>query len=142
MIGSPPCVAFSSSNKSDNGDKKLGIKLLKALLKIIARKKYKKGSILRYWVLENVPNIRNFIKKEFTAKSLDLTGDFKLSVLGSTSKVYNARYFGVPSNRKRFLCGEFPESQPTNDEENVIPLRKVLESLGKPRKNDRIIISD
>ena len=58
IIGSPPCVAFSSSNKSGNGDKTLGIKLLKAYLRIVARKKFKKNSILRYWALENVPNIQ------------------------------------------------------------------------------------
>ena len=40
IIGSPPCVAFSNSNKSGKGDKSLGLKLLKAYLRIIARKKF------------------------------------------------------------------------------------------------------
>lgn len=38
IIGSPPCQSFSHSNKSGNADKSIGIKLIKAYLKIIARK--------------------------------------------------------------------------------------------------------
>lgn len=64
IIGSPPCVAFSNSNKSGQGDKTLGLELLKAYLRIVARKKYKHDSILRYWVLENVPNIRKYLQDQ------------------------------------------------------------------------------
>ena len=64
IIGSPPCQSFSHSNKSGNGDKSLGIRLIEAYLKIVARKKYKQGSILRYWVLENVPAVKQYIKKK------------------------------------------------------------------------------
>ena len=60
IIGSPPCQSFSHSNKSGNADKSIGIKLIKAYLKIIARKKYKKNSILKYWVLENVPSVKEY----------------------------------------------------------------------------------
>lgn len=48
IIGSPPCQSFSHSNKSGNADKAIGIQLIEAYLKIIARKKYKQGSILRW----------------------------------------------------------------------------------------------
>ncbi|MFZ5353027.1 MAG: DNA cytosine methyltransferase [Bacillota bacterium] len=142
IIGSPPCVAFSSSNKSGNGDKTLGIKLFEAYLRIVARKKYKEGSILKYWVLENVPNIRNYIKSEYTADDLGLKGDFILKVINGSSEVYNAKYFGVPSKRQRFLCGEFPTPQPTNGDAGAIPLRTVLEALGEPCANDRNVIVD
>ena len=47
IVGSPPCVAFSNSNKSGNGDKTLGVQLLEAYLTIIARKKFKKDSTLK-----------------------------------------------------------------------------------------------
>lgn len=142
IIGSPPCVAFSNSNKSGNGDKELGIKLLEAYLRIVARKKFKNESILKYWVLENVPNIKKYIKDEYSANDLGLTGRFKLIVIGESSKVYNAKYFGVPSNRKRFLCGEFPEPITTHNDSTLISMRKVLESLGEPMANDRQIITD
>lgn len=61
IIGSPPCQSFSHSNKSGNADKELGIKLIEAYLKIVARKKFKQGSVLRYWVLENVPAVKDLL---------------------------------------------------------------------------------
>ncbi len=128
IIGSPPCVAFSNSNKSGNGDKTLGIKLLEAYLRIVARKKFKKNSILRYWVLENVPNIQKYIKEEYHAKDLGLDGDFVLKPFQHAS-VYNAKYFGAPTNRKRFLCGEFPPLEVTHTNETVVTLGQVLDSL-------------
>lgn len=140
IIGSPPCVSFSNSNKSGNGDKTLGLKLLRAYLRIIARKKYKKNSILKYWVLENVPNIQSYIKDEYTANDLGLEGDFVLKVKNENSKVYNAKYFGAPTNRQRYLCGDFPKVIETNNEKNIKSLKVVLESLGDPvDKQDRII---
>ena len=56
IIGSPPCVSFSNSNKSGKADKTLGIQLINQYLKIILHKKTKPGSILKYWIMENVPN--------------------------------------------------------------------------------------
>lgn len=45
IIGSPPCQSFSHSNKSGNADKSIGIQLIEAYLKIIARKKYKNNLV-------------------------------------------------------------------------------------------------
>ena len=142
IIGSPPCIAFSNSNKSGNGDKSLGLALLKAYLKIIARKKFKENSVLRYWVLENVPNIKKYIKEKYHATDLDLDGDFFLIPINDSTGVYNAKYFGAPTNRKRFLCGEFPAPMPTNTDETVIKLRDVLNSLGVPQTSDESPITD
>jgi DNA (cytosine-5)-methyltransferase 1 len=142
IIGSPPCQAFSSSNKSGNGDKTLGIELLEAYLRIVARKKYKTNSILKYWVLENVPNIRNYIKEKYTSKDLGLPGEFVLNALSESSKIYNAKYFGAPTNRKRFLCGEFPAPTETHTDNNVTTLGTVLRSLGEPLAGDREFIAD
>lgn len=139
IIGSPPCVAFSNSNKSGNGDKTLGIKLLKAYLKIIARKKFKENSVLRYWVLENVPNIQKYIKEEYTAEDFGLDGNFTLKPLQNAS-VYNAKFFGAPTNRKRFICGEFPQPVATHTNENAVTLGQVLDSLrlsGNPEQDIR-----
>ena len=142
IIGSPPCVAFSNSNKSGKGDKTLGIKLIKSYLRIIARKKYKNNSVLRYWVLENVPNIQKYLQDQYTAKDLGLSGDFTLQVQNSSSDIYNAKYYGAPTNRKRFLCGEFPIPQKTNDDDHVMNLRMVLDSLGSPLDEEKVIIKD
>jgi len=132
IIGSPPCQAFSQSNKSGKADKSLGIKLIKAYLRIIARKKYRLDSRLKYWVLENVPNVKKYIKEEYTAGDLGLDGTFILRPCDGASGIYNAKYFGAPTNRKRYLCGEFPKPVMTHNDENAVTLRAVLESLGNP----------
>ena len=56
IIGSPPCVSFSSSNKSGKADKSLGLDLTKCFLRIVAVKKHQKDSILKAWFMENVVN--------------------------------------------------------------------------------------
>jgi DNA (cytosine-5)-methyltransferase 1 len=142
IIGSPPCVAFSNSNKSGQGDKTLGLELLKAYLRIVARKKYKHDSILRYWVLENVPNIRKYLQDQYSPSDLELYGDFSLTVINGSSGIYNTKYYGAPTNRKRFLCGDFPAPQKTNDEDHIMSLRVVLESLGSPLDKTKEIIQD
>ena len=132
IIGSPPCQSFSHSNKSGNADKSIGIQLIEAYLKIIARKKYKKNSILKYWVLENVPSVKEYIKSEYTAADLGLEGSFVLKPHEGNSGKYNAKYYGAPTNRERYLCGEFPPLQQTNTDDNVKTLADVLASLGDP----------
>lgn len=142
IIGSPPCQAFSHSNKSGKADKKYGISLIKAYLRIIARKKFKQGSILKYWVLENVPNVRNYIEERYTAEDLGLKGDFTLVAKSQSSGTYNAKYFGAPTNRERYLCGEFPVLQKTHDDNQVVTLRSVLMSLGNPTDSTKKSIVD
>lgn len=134
IIGSPPCVAFSNSNKSGNGDKSLGIKLIEAFFRIVARKKFKQDSKLKYWVLENVPKAANHIKESYYPEDLGLIGNFVLRPKDGATGVYNAKNFGAPTNRKRFLCGEFPMPIQTHSDENGITLRSVLESLGNESK--------
>lgn len=143
IIGSPPCVYFSNSNRSGKGDKDEGIILIKAFLRIIARKKWKVNSILKYWVMENVPNSRKFIQNHYSAQDLGLNGSGTLHVKNGTSEIYNAANFGVPSRRKRYFCGEFPEPVITvKGEENIMPLREVLEVLGAPNEKYRDMIAD
>ena len=142
IIGSPPCQSFSHSNKSGNADKLVGIQLIEAYLKIIARKKYKRDSILKYWVLENVPSVEQYIKEEYSATDLGLEGDFVLRPRDGSSGKYNAKYFGAPTNRERYLCGEFPKLIETRSDKNVITLKQVLDSLGNPLRTDDGLISD
>jgi len=56
IIGSPPCVSFSNSNNSGKAEKSEGISLVLAFLRIVARKKWKNETILKFWIMENVPN--------------------------------------------------------------------------------------
>lgn len=142
IIGSPPCQSFSNSNKSGNGDKSLGIKLIEAYLRIIARKMNKKDSILKYWVLENVPNSQKYIKETYTAEDLGLQGDFILHTRGPNAGIYNAKNFGAPTNRKRFLCGFFPPLEKTHEDKDAKKLKEVLDSLGDPLEKGEIEIID
>jgi DNA (cytosine-5)-methyltransferase 1 len=143
IIGSPPCTSFSNSNKSGKADKSLGIQLIEAYLKIIARKQLKKDSILKHWVLENVPNVVSYIKDEYTYKELGIEQEGSLKVKYASSKVYNSKYFGVASNRKRYFCGNFPEPQQLilNDED-VISVNDILSTLHQPNYNLEEIIKD
>ena len=142
IIGSPPCQAFSQSNKSGNGDKSLGIQLLEAYLRIIARKKFKNNSILKYWVLENVPNVEKYIKESYTAEELNLPGNFTLFTRGKGAGIYNAKNFGAPTNRIRYLCGDFPKLIETHNDNQVIKLKEVLNSLGDPLDDTIETIND
>jgi DNA (cytosine-5)-methyltransferase 1 len=142
IIGSPPCQSFSHSNKSGNADKSLGITLIEAYLKIIARKKMKQGSVLRYWVLENVPAVKDYIKDEYVASDFGLEGDLVLKTKGGASGKYNAKYFGAPTNRERYLCGDFPELVTTKNDATVVTLRQVLDSLGDPLSEDEGNLTD
>jgi len=143
IIGSPPCTSFSNSNKSGNGDKAKGLELIHAYLRIIARKKNKPNSVLKYWILENVPKVKSHIKDLYTAKELGLPGKFVLNVKGTNSGEYNAKFFGVPSNRIRYFCGDFPAPEVTvQTEKELIPLKSILSALGSPKEKLHSEISD
>ena len=43
IVGSPPCVLFSMSNKAGKSDKTLGIRLIESYLRVIAVKKHQKN---------------------------------------------------------------------------------------------------
>ncbi|WP_406660238.1 DNA cytosine methyltransferase [Methanolobus sp. ZRKC3] len=134
IIGSPPCVSFSDSNKAGKADKSLGIKLIKAYLRIIAWKK-SKGS-LKYWLLENVPNTKNYVKDIYTWKELGLPGKGP-DLLVEKKDVLNAANYSAPQKRKRFFCGNYPLPTPTCENElEWTTTRQVLEALGNPFQNE------
>lgn len=113
IIGSPSCVTFSMSNKGGKADKTEGLRLIEAYLRVIAVKKHKKGSILKAWLMENVPNSGNYVKHEYTFEDLNLK-DWALgqdiepqsTALTLNGVVLNASNYGAPQNRNRFICGE------------------------------------
>ncbi|MGB6328499.1 MAG: DNA cytosine methyltransferase [Halarcobacter sp.] len=133
IIGSPPCTVFSNSNKSGKADKSLGVELIESYLRIVARKSIKKDSILKHWVLENVPNVFDYIKDEYTYKELGINKEGTFQVKYPSSRVYNAKYFGVASNRKRYFCGNFPEpTEIITDETKVKTVNNVLFNIKNP----------
>jgi predicted RNA methylase len=73
IIGSPPCVSFSSSNKSGKADKEYGLKLTESFLRIIAVKKHQPKSKLKAWFMENVENSKKYLKESYSFSDLNLT---------------------------------------------------------------------
>jgi len=139
IIGSPPCVAFSGSNKAGKADKSLGIQLIEAYLRIIAWKK-KKGS-LKYWILENVPNSGNYMKAEYSWEELGLPGKGPKLVMKERN-VLNAAEYGAPQTRKRFIGGDYLVPNKTHKEDKFVTMRHVLDSLTNPLAHGKKKISD
>lgn len=115
IIGSPPCVSFSSSNKSGKADKSLGVDLTETFLRIIAVKKHKPNSILKAWYMENVINSKRYLQTAYTFKDLGLTewakknriSPLKIAVdLYDNTAIINSADYGSYQARKRVISGE------------------------------------
>ncbi|HEU4791138.1 MAG TPA: DNA (cytosine-5-)-methyltransferase [Flavobacterium sp.] len=115
IIGSPPCVSFSSSNKSGNADKSLGVELTETFLRIVAVKKHQPNSILKAWFMENVVNSKRYLQTQYTFKDLGLTewaNKFRISPLKiaidlfENTSVINSADYGSIQSRKRVISGE------------------------------------
>lgn len=133
IIGSPPCVSFSNSNKSGNADKTLGIELIYAFLRIVSYKKHKKGSKLKYWIMENVPNSKKFVKEKYSWNELGLPGngpDLEIPI----GHVLKASDYLSPQDRKRFICGNYilPKKQPCK-----LHINHIMQIIGAPHENKK-----
>lgn len=162
IIGSPPCVSFSSSNKSGKADKSLGLDLIKCFLRIVAIKKHQKNSTLKGWFMENVVNSKKFISQIYTFDDLNLTEWAKsnkinpknvaLNLLDNTTIINSADY-GSYQARKRAISGEIikvnrfivPPPTNSNKEESSLPewntLGGLMNSFPAPNspKSEKII---
>lgn len=137
IIGSPPCVNFSMANKAGKADKSLGIRLIEAYLRVVAVKKHQPNSILKAWLMENVPNSRNWVQEVYTFKDLDL-GDWAKSIGKKPSDealrakdnggLFVAADYGSPQSRQRFICGEIVST-------GEFPTPLVTHGADKPRKH-------
>ncbi len=134
IIGSPPCVSFSYSNKAGYADKSLGLKLINAFLRIVACKK-KKGT-LKYWIMENVPNTVKYIEDEYSWDDLGLSGTGP-SLQVPNKLVLNASDYGAPQERNRVFAGDYPEPEKTHDKQSVVTIKDVMTSLGDPLNSSR-----
>ncbi len=115
IIGSPPCVSFSTSNKSGKADKSMGLKLTKMFLKVVAVKKHKPQSKLKAWFMENVTNSKIHLPKQYSFEKLgskkwaSAQGFDPKSIainLEENRSIINSADFGVPQTRIRVFTGE------------------------------------
>src|SRR5690554_5408359 len=115
IIGSPPCVSFSSSNKSGNADKSLGVDLTETFLRIVAVKKHQPNSVLKAWFMENVANSKRYLQTAYTFKDLGLTewannnriSPLKIAInLCENTTIINSADYGSFQARKRVISGE------------------------------------
>jgi len=149
IIGSPPCVSFSSSNKSGNADKSLGVELTETFLRIVAVKKHQPNSILKAWFMENVVNSKRYLQTAYTFKDLGLTewanknriSPLKIAIdLYENSAIINSADFGSFQARKRVISGEIikksklilPKS--THSEDGLDGKKKYM-TIGKMKQN-------
>ncbi len=114
IIGSPSCISFSMSNKAGKADKTSGLRLIEAYLRVIAVKRHQRKSILKGWLMENVPKSKEFIKPEYTFDDLNLSRWAKKNGFRATDiaiviqgDILNAGDYGAPQERKRYVVGEW-----------------------------------
>ncbi len=144
ILGSPPCVSFSSSNKSGKADKSLGVELTETFLRIVAVKKHQPGSILKAWFMENVVNSKRYLQPSYTFRDLNLTAWAKKNRIGpnniaivlyeNTANINSADY-GSFQARKRLISGELISKgqlivpkithQSDKNEENLKPYNTI-----------------
>jgi DNA (cytosine-5)-methyltransferase 1 len=149
IIGSPPCVSFSSSNRSGNADKSLGVELTETFLKIIAVKKHQPNSILKAWFMENVVNSKRYLQTAYTFKDLGLTewanknriSPLKIAIdLYENSAIINSADYGSFQARKRVISGEIIKKgkliiPKTNHSKDGLDGKQKYLSVGKLKQN-------
>ena len=155
IVGSPPCVTFSSSNNSGKADKSSGVTLTRAFLRIVAVKKWKPRSILKAWFMENVPRSIRHLEPEYTFRDLNLEkwamsngiDPDEIAVrLNGNQFVLNSADYGCPQTRKRAISGEIiklgrmvlPDETHSNSiSTGKLPWRKLSELRSKlPAPNE------
>lgn len=146
IIGSPPCVSFSSSNKSGKADKEYGLRLTESFLRIIAVKKHQPKSKLKAWFMENVENSKKYLKESYTFSDLNLTAwargikinpnQIAIQIEGNNHIINSANY-GSFQSRKRLITGEIikkgkfivPKIEFSNKAEDMLPNFKSIGML-------------
>jgi len=126
LTGSPPCVSFSSSNKSWKADKSLWIQLIEAYLRIVLVKK--KNWKLKYWLMENVSNSSKYVQSKYTAEELWLPEEYWVLEIPVWEHLLASDYW-APQNRTRYVCWDFPLPKKTHEWKEIL-IQNVLNNLG------------
>jgi DNA (cytosine-5)-methyltransferase 1 len=95
VVGSPPCTEFSFSNRGGGGDIAEGLEDIIRFLTIVD---YLKP---RFWVMENVPRVKEIIVCERKRRGRLQ----KFAHLEMSTSIVNMEGFGLPQRRRRCLAG-------------------------------------
>jgi DNA (cytosine-5)-methyltransferase 1 len=97
VVGSPPCVEFSYSNRGGSGDIKDGLKDIEKFLEVVDFLKP------RFWAMENVPRVASILAQELSpGGSLKRFAHLKPKI-----HILDVCEWGVPQQRKRCIAGDF-----------------------------------
>jgi DNA (cytosine-5)-methyltransferase 1 len=97
VVGSPPCVEFSYSNRGGSGDISDGLKDIEKFLSVVERLKPK------CWAMENVPRVADILRRELSKGGVLE----RFAHLAPEIRVVDACEWGVPQQRKRCIAGRF-----------------------------------
>lgn len=97
VVGSPPCVEFSLSNRGGKGDIEDGLIDIVRFLSIVDHLRP------RFWAMENVPRAADVIRREVQRGGRL----YRYRHLGIEIHAYNMEEFGLPQRRKRCIAGNF-----------------------------------
>ncbi|QEM14349.1 DNA cytosine methyltransferase [Mucilaginibacter rubeus] len=147
ILGSPPCVSFSSSNRSGKADKSLGLTLIETFLRVVAVKKHQPNSCLKAWFMENVSRSAHHLPEFYTFEKLGLsdwasTHDIDPAAIAvqiaGNMVIINSADMGSPQSRKRAVCGEIVhighfvvpnKTHRSIKEDELLPLHRTLDDI-------------
>ncbi len=130
LVGSPPCQEFSLAKRGGSGDVARGMRLVYRFLRFVYELQP------TYWVMENVPRVRELLPPEVPLRALgiDKRGSLEIPV----REVLVSADYGVPQKRSRLFSGHFPIPSPTHADVPTArrppwrTLRDVVETLPDP----------
>jgi len=134
LIGSPPCTEFSFANRGGSGDIEEGLRLAYRFLRFVYELRP------RWWVMENVPRVLEFLPDEVPLRKLGI--DKRGSLPIPVRSVLTSADYGAPQLRKRAFSGDFPLPTPTHAEGTWRTLRGVVEGLPDPLEGLRQTTSE
>lgn len=119
LVGGPPCIEFSSSNRGGNGNILEGMELVQTFLRAVY--------VLRprWWIMENVPRITEFLPDDVPLRWIGIDSEGVLPV--PQRCMFNSADYGAPQARQRFLMGHYPVPAPTHQDPDREPLLTVID---------------
>lgn len=99
VVGSPPCTTFSYSNRGGSGNTNEGLIDMVKFLEVV------EALDPKFWALENVPRVRNFLEMGFSDRFSPL---YRFRDMVPVIEIVDFSDYGIPQSRKRCIAGNYP----------------------------------